>query len=739
MKIDYEKILNEEQYRALIDTDGPILVSAGAGSGKTRVLTHKIAYLIQEKNVDPYNILAITFTNKAAKEMQERVMNLVEDGERVWISTFHSMCAKILRYDINLLDGYNSNFTIYSEDDTDKLLKQIFAELEIVDEKQIKEIKFHISNCKGKNQDIYEYAKQNDFLKNIDDIIKVFDKYDEYLKQNNALDFDDLLSKTVLLFKTFPGLLEKYSARFKYILVDEFQDTNQIQFDLVKMLASINGNIFVVGDENQCIYSWRGANYKNIIDFKNTYKDAKIYKLEQNYRSTKAILNLANNLIKNNTEHFDKVLWTEKEEGVKVEYRSVYNEREEAEVIANTILKLREYGYNYNDFAILLRLNALTLPFEEKMLEYNIPHKIYGGFKFFERAEIKIVLAYLRLFVNKKDNISLEKVINFPKRGVGESTVEKIREIALNTQKSMLECIIEENENNIVFKKLVEFKKVYNALEKDFVNLSLSEFVQRVVEDFGIKFAYQAKKEDFERAMNIDALISSIKEYEDKNPNASLENYLETVCLINDIDSYDESGNFVTIATIHSVKGLEFKNVFIVGAEETIFPISRAFNNVKDMEEERRLMYVAITRAEERLFISSCKIRYLYGKNNYMMPSRFLNECGITKPPVRSFESIDDENTFNSYSTNRVNSEIEKPSFSKYNSIRTASKEEKIQSPKIDTSAYQIGQLVLHPKFGIGTINNIDSTCKFADINFKEFGNKTLLLEIAPLKIIKGK
>jgi len=584
------------------------------------LLTHRIAYLIQELGVDPYNILAITFTNKAANEMKERVLSLVDGGNKVWISTFHSMCVRILRADIEKLgSNYTRNFTIYSDTDTEKLIKTILKEFSIDDD--AKKYLFHISNCKNKNLDIIQYRKQNEYLREIDDIIRVFAEYEKRLYENNALDFDDLLTKTYQLFAKNPDILEFYARRFEYVLVDEFQDTNKIQYDLTKMLASVHNNLFVVGDEDQSIYSWRGADFTNIFNISKDFANTHIFKLQQNYRCTKDILQAANTLIALNDDRFDKKLWTDKTNDEKVSFKRYYDEQEEANSIAGIIYNLtQKQGYNYNDIAILVRLNALTLPFEEKLLAYNIPHKIYGGFKFFERVEIKNILAYLRLFINPKDEVSLFRIINFPKRGIGDGALSTLKEIA-NENKTTILNVVLNLENYPQAKKYVTklqiFAEVYNKLKSDLENMPLDDFVKAVINEFNIKDAYPKDgDESLEKLMNIDQFVGSVKGFVENNPDSGLAEYLESVTLQSDIDTMGDTDN-VIVSTVHAVKGLEFKVVFVVGMEDGIFPLSRCKDDPKELQEERRLAYVAFTRAGEKLYVSSCQTRYLYGRRNY--------------------------------------------------------------------------------------------------------------------------
>ncbi len=747
--------LNEEQQQALLQIDGAVLVTAGAGSGKTRLLTHRIAYLISELNVSPYNILAITFTNKASKEMKDRVEKMIDGGDRVWISTFHSMCAKILRMDIDKLGDYDHNFSIYSDQDTDKLFKQICAKYNIDKEDKRKNIVFHINNLKNNNMTMTEYKKMYDYLDNIETIERIYYDYQSELRKANALDFNDLMNVTYQLFKQCPEVLAKYANRFKYVLVDEFQDTNTIQYDLVKMLTSVHKNIFVVGDEDQCIYTWRGANFANIFDFQKDFENVKLFKLERNYRSTKKILNLANLLIKNNKSRMDKNLWTENFDGAEIQTRNVYDEKEEAEVVAREIYDLvQNHGYQYSDFAVLMRLNALTLPFEERFLTYNIPHRIYGGFKFFERAEIKNLISYLRLFTNPRDDISFERIINFPKRGIGDSALNALKIEANNLGESLLNTVLADNLNLPLstIKKFESFKNTYLTLKDDYEKMCLTDFVKHLISEFNIKSAYNSNsEEDINRILNIDMFVSQVQDFEEKNESASLVEFLESVSLISDIDGMDNAGNCVTIATVHSVKGLEFRYVFIIGLEEKIFPISRAFDNNDEMEEERRLMYVAITRAKENLMLSSCKTRYLYGKRDYERPSRFLREINLAPaeenimPEFSVFQNNRYGAQIGAYYKQQYQSKVEKVYYKEpeqnkydYNPMQTKTKfDEYVENrkPKVECN-FEVGQTVLHPKFGVGKIISIDGG-KFADIDFGKIGKKSIMLEISPLKVLK--
>lgn len=741
MSYDIES-LNQEQLAALKETEGAVLVTAGAGSGKTKLLTHRIAYLIKEKGVSPYNILAITFTNKAAGEMRERVAKMVDGADRIWISTFHSMCAKILRMEIENLSPFTRDFTIYSDTDSEKLIKEVILERGSNDDKFKKAVAFHISNWKNGNQKIEEYLTTHKDEYDIRRIGQCILDYQNKLQKNNALDFDDLLIKTVEIFDKYPDILEKYAYRFEYVLVDEFQDTNSVQYKLVKMLSSIHGNLFVVGDEDQCIYSWRGANFQNIFSIKKDFPDAKVFKLEKNYRSTSEIISVANNVIKNNKSRLHKTMWTEKNGGEKPTIYEAFDERDEASFVARNIARLVSEGYEYKDFAVLMRLNALSRSFEEAFLSYNIPHRVFGGFKFYERVEIKNIIAYLRLFINPKDDVSFTRIINFPKRGIGDGTIAKLQEIDIS--KSLLENVLsEEVKNGVLQKKFQPFIDGFeNSLSVPKENLS--KFVENVISSFKIRESYNPKDDDdLDRLLNIDQFISSVKEFEDLNPEAGLREFLENITLSSEFDQIGNNG-LVTIATIHAVKGLEFKCVFVIGLEDGIFPISRAFDSVSEMEEERRLMYVALTRAEEKLYITHCNKRYMYGESQYQSGSRFLKELGIKIEKPRGFDNrggfvgggYRSEN--NDYKTNidRFNSSSENEK--KFDFTRFFKKEKnEEEKPRIDVSIYKVGQSVEHPRYGIGEIVEISDDGLVGDIVFEDFGKKSLMLELAPLKIIE--
>lgn len=696
--------LNEEQKKALYELEGVVLVTAGAGSGKTRLLTHRICHLIMEKGVSPYNILAITFTNKATNEMKERVAEMCSSN--VWISTFHSMCVRILRQDIDVLNGYDKNFTIIDENDKTKILKEILKKFEMEDD-DLEKVIFHLDNIKNKGLDIEEYfvgLVEYGNKKNLNKYKNCIYEYEKRLYENNSLDFDDLLNKTLFLFNNYPSVLEKYAKRFQYILVDEFQDTNLVQYKLVKLLSSFWNNLFVVGDEDQCIYSWRGANFKNIFNLKNDFPFVKIFKLERNYRSSKNILNLANNVISNNRERLEKKLWTDKDDGLPPVVYTAFDERDEALFLAKEIEKL-SHEYSYDDIAILMRINALSRPIEEALLSFNIPYRLYGGQKFFERAEIKVLIAYLNIFINQKDEISLLKIINFPSRKIGEVAQQKLKEEA--KEETLLSYLLSQRfQYSKYYPKLKNFVETYNFLYEKIDKLSLHDFTQNVIQKFGIDLAYKGKDEEsINRLSNIDSFLTSIKEFEEGEENPTFADYLASIMLRSDQDDIEQNGQ-VNISTIHAVKGLEFKVVFVVALEEGLFPLSRAMNTPSEMEEERRLMYVAITRAEEKIYLTHAIKRFMYGKSNYEVESRFLKELNlvdIKKPHIETKKQKDD--FF-------------------------------LEEKEVFDSGFLAGDKVRHNRFGEGIIQNISNDGLVAKIKF-DVGVKELMLNMAKLEKVE--
>ncbi|MBQ9081262.1 MAG: UvrD-helicase domain-containing protein, partial [Clostridia bacterium] len=622
--------LNAEQRKPVEDTEGAVLVLAGAGSGKTRVLTSRIAYLIEEKGVSPFNILAITFTNKAAKEMQERI-TAITDAEGMWISTIHSMCTRILRNNAERL-GFNNKFSIYSESERTNVVKKSFQECDYDDEKLLKNCKWHIANAKMLALDpesYVAYQMKEGNTRDAEAINKVYSRYQAHLRENNAMDFDDLLMYTAKLLREHEDVREYYAGKFRYILVDEFQDTNTVQFDIIRMLSSVHNNLFAVGDDDQSIYGWRGADIGNILHFERSFPGAKVYKLEQNYRSTKTVLELANTVIHHNKSRKDKTLWTENEEGSKAVAFEAEDETEEAMFTARTISNFVRLGAKMSDFAVLMRVNALTRSYEQEFQKYGINFKVFGGFKFFERKEIKDLLAYLRIINNPFDGEAITRIINFPKRGIGDKTVQVLENYAAQTELTVYDALLDVDElplNSGAKAKLHAFSSLLKDLVIQGQALPLDELVKYLVEATHMREAYADNSdESITKRANVDEFLNSVEEFVRLNPDAMLEDYLNQVALSSDVDDMDES-DYVTLATIHAVKGLEFKCVFVCGLEEGTMPVSRAMDSEKDMEEERRLMYVAITRAKEKIYFTRSKSRYMYGKREPTARSAFLKE-----------------------------------------------------------------------------------------------------------------
>ena len=617
MKIDD---LNSEQQKAVLKTEGPLLILAGAGSGKTRVLTTKVAYLIEKVGISPYNILAITFTNKAAKEMQSRLNSMIGDlAKRVQVSTFHSFGVKILRENCRYL-GYDNNFVIFDSDDTLSLVKRLLKENDL-DPKVYNPnaIRNKISGLKNEliGPSSYERFAASDFEKTA---LMIYRKYEEALKRNNSIDFDDLLILPIKLFKENPSVLDHYQERFQYVLIDEYQDTNEAQYVFSKMISAKHRNICCVGDVDQSIYSFRGANYRNILNFEKDYKDASIIKLEQNYRSTSNILDAANNVIKNNKERKDKNLWSNKGAGEKITYYRAYNGIDEAQYVAREVKNLINNGIEYEQIAILYRTNAQSHVMEEELLKDSIPYRIVGGIGFYARKEIKDVLAYLRLIYNEKDNISLLRVINTPKRGIGNKTISNLIENANRSGVSLYEAISGGKE--LEFKNLIEELKIYAE------NSTITELVDKILDRTGIKKEYEDNKnlESDIRLENLEELKTVTRTFEERYGLVSLEDFLLEVSLISDVNDYDDDKNRVSLMTVHSVKGLEFDYVFIIGLEEGVFPHVNSLMDSAELEEERRLCYVAITRAKEKLFIVNARMRMMFGHDMANPPSRFIKE-----------------------------------------------------------------------------------------------------------------
>lgn len=718
--------LNEEQRRAVVDTEGALLVLAGAGSGKTRVLTTRVAYLVKNMNVDPYNILAITFTNKAAGEMKQRVANMLGESCEVWISTFHSMCAQILFRECERI-GYGKNFSIYAEAECARVLKRIMKSPSDADnEKNAKLFDTyygHIKRIKSFNHDPKEYAEacigESKIKK---ETLRLFDLYQAELKNNNAMDFDDLLINTVKLFDENPDVLERYQRRFRYIHVDEFQDTNKIQYRLVRQLAKGYGNIFVVGDEDQSIYGWRGAEISNILDFKKDFPDAKVYKLEQNYRSTAHILNAANRVIANNKKRFDKVLKTTKEGGKRVEVFNAYNDREEVDYVMRNINDLVTLaGYNYGDIAILMRANSLSRQFEEALTLYNMPYRVYGGIRFYERKEIKELLCYLRIAINPFDNESAARIINVPRRGIGDTTVQKLIECAGANGTHLFDVV--KNIENVdglnagTKQKIAGFRNLWLSLIDAAGKSDAVAFSEYVLKASGLFDMYKADEAEPDRVENLKEFVSAVNLFRKDNPGKTIEDFLRMVALISDADEIDDS-NSVTLATIHAVKGLEFPVVFIVALEENIFPSSHAVIESDDnIEEERRLMYVAITRAKERLYVSSSRCRFRFKQRQNNLRSRFVQEL-IGNVPAKTPQTPQSE---------------QKSTFKPAYTGAAAAKPASPAATAVDVSEYTVGRKVEHSKFGTGVIVSVSGSGNetIAGIEFENLGIKKFVVALA--------
>lgn len=703
--------LNEPQREAVLHVDGPLLILAGAGSGKTRVLTHRIAYLIEELGVNPWNILAITFTNKAAGEMRQRVDDLVGFGsESIWVSTFHSMCVRILRRFIDRL-GYDSSFTIYDTDDQKTLMKAVCKKIDI-DTKHFKERMLLSVISSAKNEMIlpeeFELNAGGDFaqLK----IAKVYREYEAQLKANNALDFDDLLVKTVQLLQTQPDVCENYQERFRYIMVDEYQDTNTVQFKLVSLLVGKYRNLCVVGDDDQSIYKFRGANIRNILDFEKEYPDAKVIKLEQNYRSTENILNAANGVISNNRGRKDKTLWTANGEGEKIGLRQFDTAYDEAEFIAEDIKREVQSGASYNDSAVLYRTNAQSRLLEEKFIAMNIPYKIVGGINFYARREIKDILAYLKTVDNGQDNLSVRRIINVPKRGIGLTTINRIQEAADARGISFYDALLvpemipgvgRSSSKLNSFAALVEYLK--GQAEKE----SLTDLLNEILDMTGYTQNLEADDEiDAEsRLQNIEELLNKAAAYEedcaDRDEKATLSGFLEEVALVADIDSLEEDQDYVVLMTLHSAKGLEFPHVYLAGMEDGLFPsyMTITGDDPEELEEERRLCYVGITRAEQKLTLTCARKRMVRGETQYNSLSRFVREI-----PQEVLDT--GSNLFSNGKSVSADSSQRRPYVSK-KPFSALTKGSQLTAQRGDSLAYGVGDRVRHVKFGEGTVTDI--------------------------------
>lgn len=747
--------MNDKQAEAVQTTDGPLLIMAGAGSGKTRVLTHRIAYLIDEKYVNPWNILAITFTNKAAREMRERAIALNPATQDTLIATFHSMCVRILRREVDYI-GYNRNFTIVDPGEQRTLMKRIIKQLNLDTKKwNERSILGTISNAKNDLLDEIAYEKQaGDMYTQV--IAKCYKAYQEELRRSEAMDFDDLIMMTLRLFDQNKDVLAYYQQRYQYIHVDEYQDTNHAQYQLVKLLASRFKNICVVGDADQSIYGWRGADMQNILDFEKDYPQAKVVLLEENYRSTKKILQAANNVINHNKNRRPKKLWTQNDEGEQIVYHRANNEQEEAVFVASTIDNIvREQGKNFKDFAVLYRTNAQSRTIEEALLKSNIPYTMVGGTKFYSRKEIRDVIAYLNILANTSDNISFERIVNEPKRGVGPGTLEKIRSFAYEQNMSLLD-----SSSNVMISPLKgkaaqavwDLANLILTLRSKLDSLTVTEITENLLDKTGYLEALQVQNtlESQARIENIEEFLSVTKNFDD-NPEITVEGetgldrlsrFLNDLALIADTDDSATETAEVTLMTLHAAKGLEFPVVFLIGMEEGVFPLSRAIEDADELEEERRLAYVGITRAEQILFLTNANTRTLFGKTSYNRPTRFIRE-------------IDDELIQHQGLARPVNSSFgvkyskEQPTqFGQGMSLQQALQARKSNSqPQVTAqlqalnannsheTSWEIGDVATHKKWGDGTVLEVSGSGKTQElkINFPGIGLKKLLASVAPI------
>lgn len=731
--------MNKEQKEAVQTTEGPLLLMAGAGSGKTRVLTHRIAYLIEEKGVNPWNILAITFTNKAAREMKERVGKLLDHGsEDVWVSTFHSMCVRILRRDVEKI-GYSRNFTIVDSGEQLTLMKQVVKELNIDPKKyDPRSLLGTVSQAKNNLQTPKDYqALQGNFYEQIAG--KCYEAYQKGLRKNEAMDFDDLIMVTIELLTKNPDVLEYYQHKFHYIHVDEYQDTNHAQYTLVNLLADYFKNLCVVGDADQSIYGWRGADMKNILDFESDYPETKVILLEQNYRSTKNILNAANQVIENNQERKKKKLWTDNTEGEKIYHYQASDERDETRYIVSEIQKqIKQKMRKFGDFAILYRTNAQSRVLEETFLKANIPYTMVGGHKFYDRKEIRDILAYLTVIANPKDSLSFGRIVNVPKRGIGLSSLEKLQNFAAINDWSLLEAaqnVALANISGKAGRELESFGELMGHFNEMVPYLTVTELTEEILKKSGYEadLKRQNTLEAQSRLENLEEFLSVTQEFdkrfakeEEEAQEDKLVLFLNDLALLSDIDEVEEETSQVTLMTLHAAKGLEFPVVFLMGLEEGVFPLSRALMEEKELEEERRLAYVGITRAEEVLYLTNAQARTLYGRTQYNRPSRFLGEidqdlleeAGEKRPPVFRAQKkfTQTKEVYHQPKVTRVNSRQEN--------------EQK--------ATYAIGDKIQHKKWGIGTVVRVSGTKEDAelDVAFKEQGIKRLLAAFAPIEKI---
>ena len=723
--------LNERQAEAVLHKNGPLLVLAGAGSGKTRVLTTSIANLIENEGINPRNILAITFTNKAANEMKDRVASLLNmDVSHLWIGTFHSICARILRMNIEKI-GYSSNFTIYDTNDQRTLLKEIINDLGYKDNISVRETQNLISSLKNKSISPSEFLKIDGYYRNQNEYYDIYRLYEKRKYEYNSLDFDDLIEKVLELFKKDQQVLEYYQKKFEYVFVDEYQDTNASQYELIKYFGGYHKNVIVVGDADQSIYSFRGADISNILNFEKDFEDAKVIKLEQNYRSTSNILNTANSLIENNIERKDKNLWTDNDIGDEVIYKNTSVESEESKFVVDEIKSLINSGYPYSDIAILYRTNAQSRSFEETLMKNLIDYKVIGGLKFYDRKEIKDLVSYLKIIVNPKDDVALKRIINEPKRGIGQKSVEQMSSIASENDIAMLELITNPGYDHLLSDRLKKLAyKFYNPLREIFENAldyTITDLIKEVLDKSGYlkKLEASYSVEDRARIDNINEFISAASEYEENNPRDSIYDYLENLSLISDLEKTEDKDDSVVLMTMHAAKGLEFPIVFVVGLDEGLFPGKRSIDE-GNVEEERRLFYVAITRAREKLYLTSSEVRRAYGKPIYYKTSRFMDEIrsNIKELENKSFA------TFNSRSFERASNEDYMREKTRQSVLDT-----KLKKRENSDETYQVGDKIVHSKWGQGMVVQIKESEDGNElvVAFDKKGLKKLNQDYAPI------
>ena len=720
--------LNREQQQAVQHTEGPLLILAGAGSGKTKVLTVRIAYLLAQ-GVNPYEILAITFTNKAAKEMKSRVEGLVGDvANRIWLSTFHSFCAKFLRFELDNFLGYNSNFTIYDTSDSQVVIKAALKALNLDDKYYpVGAMISAISDAKNKLMFASDFRKQaRDFYQQ--KVADVYEYYEKELRKNNALDFDDLLLVAVKLLQSNAAVLDKYSKRFKYVMIDEYQDTNHAQYLLAYLLSSHWKNIAVVGDADQSIYAWRGADIQNILDFEKDYPNCTSIKLEQNYRSTKIILDAANAVIDNNEGRPEKNLWTDKTEGAKIQHFTAQSEHEEAAFIGDTIVKKHDiHGVPYGDMAILYRTNAQSRVLEEALIKRALPYTMVGGTKFYDRKEIKDVLAYLRVLYNPFDDLSLLRIINVPKRSIGATTVSKLQDYARENGTSLFMTLTQlhlvDSIKGKTKEKLEEFGILIFTLVAEMDDKSVLDILEAILDRTG--YLYQLEEstdpQDQARAENIGELLSVAKDFQDTNPTGTVEDFLEQVALVNDVDSFEQEDSKVTLMTLHAAKGLEFPIVFLGGLEEGLFPHSRTLMNPEEIEEERRLAYVGITRAEQELYISNATTRTVFGRTSSYLPSRFIDEI-----PAELVDSL--------RAKRKIPDDI-KPTVPRHMSVASRPVTKPIIRNEV-IADWKVGDTAIHSKWGNGKVVNVsgEGAGMKLTIEFPTQGVRVVMAKFAPVK-----